>query len=81
MAGCGRSTAEMLYSVGHGLIAQSCVVDHGTHFGSENAPADWDVNLGQYIPCSKAPEPLWGVISYLGKFGGDRNPALPVWLT
>lgn len=75
MAGYGRSTAEVLYTVGRGLTTQSCSVEHGTHFNSGDVPADWNPNFGQYIPCSKSLKPLWGVISYLRKIGGDKNPA------
>ena len=76
MAGYGRATAEMLSTLGNALKTQSTAVDHGTHFSTEEIPADWDPNFGQYVPCPKHKKPVRGVIAYLRQLARDENPSI-----
>ena len=75
MSGYGRGTAEALCTLGQALKIQSDAVDHGTHFNSEDIPADWDPNFGQFVPCPKCLKPVRGVIAYLRSLAGDKNPS------
>lgn len=75
MAEQGRATTELLSALGQALAIQSEAVDHGTHFGQQSIPENWDPNLGQFVPCPRCLKPVRGVIAHLRYLAGDKNPS------
>lgn len=74
MASSGRSAAEMLAAMSQGLKTQTDAVGTGSQYSPKDIPADWDPNVGQYIPCPKNLKPVQGIFSYLRQMAGGQNP-------
>ena len=74
MSSSQSAALEMLARTNEALQTQTEAVETGSHYSPKDIPADWDPNVGQYIPCPKCLKPVQGIFSYLRQMAGGDNP-------